>query len=41
MRIRMTKRVLIGTAIALGIVLAVLLWVVFFQQKLPVEGTLV
>lgn len=37
----MTKRVLIGMAVILGIVLAVLVWVVFFQQQLPVEGTLV
>ena len=41
MRIGMTKRVLIGMAVVLGIIMAVLLWAVIFQQQLPVEGTLV
>ena len=36
----MTKRVLIGVAVILGIALAVLLWAVVFRQP-PMEGTLV
>lgn len=41
MKNQMTKRVLIGVAIVLGIALAVLLWAAMFQQKIPMEGTLV